>query len=184
MIACQNHFRSKHISRFTSRRPAIGIVNAIAGSAKMPDEMDSPPPLDSGWYMARASGLSRQGTGMLSARSFAVSLFLCSCILSIVSVSALANGQHCDPMLRQDLRYQLGYRQRGDRCEGVYIRNVDSGMLDIVSFTMHFADFDLQSATAVPLIWYCRQSRWQSTCALAVCATGYTTAWIRSAQKA
>ena len=51
-------------------------------------------------------------------------------------------------------RYQLGYRQRDDRCEGVYIRNVASGMLDIVSFTAHFADFDLQSATAVPLIWY------------------------------
>jgi hypothetical protein len=83
----------------------------------------------------------------------AVPLLLGFCICSIGRAFAWANGQHCDPLLRQDPGYQLGYRQRGDRCEGIYIRNVASGLLGIVSFTAHSESFDPQSAKAVPLIW-------------------------------
>jgi len=65
----------------------------------------------------------------------------------------LAAELYCDGSLRRDPDYQLGYQQRGERCEGVYIRGVSGQVLQIVSFTGRVEDFDPKSVRSLPLHW-------------------------------
>lgn len=59
----------------------------------------------------------------------------------------------CDPTLSQSSQDRNGYRQRGDRCEGVYIQAVASPALRVVSFTESFENFDPASGTNLRVEW-------------------------------
>jgi len=48
----------------------------------------------------------------------------------------------CDPELEQVNDRPDGYRLRGDRCEGIYVRKVALDQLSVVSLTESFEDFD------------------------------------------
>ncbi len=42
---------------------------------------------------------------------------------------------------------------RGDRCEGIYIKEVSATLLQIVSFTESYAEFEHASGKALRLEW-------------------------------
>lgn len=56
--------------------------------------------------------------------------------------SLFAQEKHCDPNLKQAGNNPNGYRLRGDRCEGEYIRPVGSTKLLVVSLLESVEDFD------------------------------------------
>lgn len=64
-----------------------------------------------------------------------------------------AQGDPCDPDLDQSATDQLGYRLRGDRCEGRYIQEVGSTILFLVSLTEFFEDYDLDSGEDLIVEW-------------------------------
>jgi hypothetical protein len=67
---------------------------------------------------------------------------------------ALAQENPCDPQLKQSTGDPDGYRVRGDRCEGIYVREVsDSGTLQVASFTAAFDDYDPASGRDLVLRW-------------------------------
>ena len=79
-----------------------------------------------------------------------VCLYLVSAALLLGSGPLAAQEQGCDPQLKQTREDPHGYRLRGDRCEGVYIREVGSTPLVVVSLTESVEDFD--AATGKPLL--------------------------------
>jgi hypothetical protein len=58
-------------------------------------------------------------------------------VVGLCGVAAVGSeaDDHCDPLLRQDSTNPLGYRLRGDRCEGLYAQEVGNTILQIASFT-------------------------------------------------
>lgn len=65
-----------------------------------------------------------------------------------------AEGSPCDPGLVQSNDDPQGYRLRGDRCEGVYIKEVaGSSELVVASFTESLEDFDPTSHKNVTIEW-------------------------------
>ena len=60
---------------------------------------------------------------------------------------------HCDPSLPLITNNELGYRDRGDRCEGTYIKQVGSTTLYVASFTELFEQFDPKSGTPLQIEW-------------------------------
>jgi hypothetical protein len=64
-----------------------------------------------------------------------------------------AQEDPCDPDLDQSATDQLGYRLRGDRCEGRYIQEVGSTILFPVSLTKFFEDYDLNSGEDLIVEW-------------------------------
>jgi hypothetical protein len=64
-----------------------------------------------------------------------------------------AQESACDPSLPQSSKEPNGYRQRGDRCEGVYIQAVASPALRVVSWTESFEDFDPAVSANLRLEW-------------------------------
>jgi hypothetical protein len=69
------------------------------------------------------------------------------------ALRALAAEQDCDPSLPRDPGYAMSYQQRGDRCEGVYIRKVSESSLQIASFTGAIEPFDPKSVRSARLFW-------------------------------
>lgn len=65
---------------------------------------------------------------------------------------ALAQAEHCDPGLDQ-LPGALGYRLHEDRCEGLYVQEVGSSDLVVLSFTEAFEDFDAQDGQDLRVEW-------------------------------
>jgi hypothetical protein len=59
----------------------------------------------------------------------------------------------CDTSLVQPATNPLGYRLRGDRCEGVYVQQVSGAPLTVVSWTQSFADYDLSSKRSLRITW-------------------------------
>jgi hypothetical protein len=57
----------------------------------------------------------------------------CVCLLCLGS-SAVVQSPPCDPALPRNDRETTGYRQRSDRCEGIYKRDVASFGVQLVSF--------------------------------------------------
>lgn len=74
---------------------------------------------------------------------------LCWMHLSLVLLLILAgpmpaaDSEHCDPHLESRADDPLGYRPRGDRCEGRYIQEVANTTLLVASFTESFEGYDL-----------------------------------------
>lgn len=63
-------------------------------------------------------------------------------LLTSSSKAIFAQGNHCDPELPQITADSYGYRLRGDRCEGIYIRRVGVSSLQVGSLTESVEDFD------------------------------------------
>ena len=59
----------------------------------------------------------------------------------------------CDPNLSAPADHPYGYRVRGNRCEGVYIREVSNTTLHIASLTESFEDYDLSSGKDLLVEW-------------------------------
>ena len=82
--------------------------------------------------------------------------FLLGILLAIACsfVPLLAQDNPCDPHLAQLSDDPYGYRLRGDRCEGIYIRE-DAGntTLLVASFTEHFEDFAPTSGKNLNIQW-------------------------------
>ena len=64
----------------------------------------------------------------------------------------LAQG-NCDPSLVKLSAGPLGYQERGDRCEGIYIKEVGSTTLQVASFTESFVKYDLNSGKPLIIQW-------------------------------
>ena len=83
----------------------------------------------------------------------------CAALVGAVSLCAgqlnglPAQGSPCDSSLSQPSNDPYAYRQRGDRCEGVYIQAVASPSLRVVSWTETFEDFDAAAGTDLRLEW-------------------------------
>ena len=71
-------------------------------------------------------------------RSILFVFFILSCGFGNLSRAQVP----CDPALPAIKEGNLGYRDRGDRCEGLYINPVSSTTLFVASFTEHFENFD------------------------------------------
>lgn len=69
----------------------------------------------------------------------------------VLLVPDLVSGKetYCDPSLSQVTDNPYGYRMRGDRCEGIYIKEVSNTILLIASLTKSFENYDLNSAKAL-----------------------------------
>lgn len=59
----------------------------------------------------------------------------------------------CDSALPLVVKNALGYRSRGDRCEGLYIKQVGSTTLHVASFTENFEDYDINSGRDLLIEW-------------------------------
>jgi hypothetical protein len=59
----------------------------------------------------------------------------------------------CDPSLRGQATNPYAYKQRGDRCEGVYAQDVSGAVLQVTSFTLAFEPFDLNRIRDLHLAW-------------------------------
>jgi hypothetical protein len=65
---------------------------------------------------------------------------------------------HCDPQLKQTSDDPNGYRPRGDRCEGVYIREVASTTLLVASLTDSVEDFNAGNGKPLLVEWAAPES--------------------------
>ncbi len=65
-----------------------------------------------------------------------------------------ATPSHCDPLVDVENTGPGTYKQRGERCEGVYVQKVSGGTgLRIVSLTDTYPDFKFASGDIVHLAW-------------------------------
>jgi hypothetical protein len=82
---------------------------------------------------------------------------LCSPALAFAMLLATApvasSQQSCDPNLASRAIGPFGYKQRGNRCEGIYSRQVSTTVLYLVSLTSAFGDFDVKSGTPLVVSW-------------------------------
>jgi hypothetical protein len=78
---------------------------------------------------------------------------LLACALVLMARLAMGESAPCDPHLLQPTGNPYGYRQRGDRCEGVYIQQVSGAPLVIASWTEYFPDYDLRSKQPITIEW-------------------------------
>jgi hypothetical protein len=76
-------------------------------------------------------------------------------VLGMTPAGHLLGQSPCDPEL-QPRKGDLGYRPRGDRCEGLYIKDVGFGgtTLAIVSLTSRFEEYDPLSDDNLHLEWF------------------------------
>jgi hypothetical protein len=89
-----------------------------------------------------------------------LNLLILFSIISIVLLDVgylfeLASGQenYCAPFLGQMSDNPLGYRMRGDRCEGIYIKEVGATTLLVASFMESSGGFDFKPDKALPIEW-------------------------------
>ena len=81
-------------------------------------------------------------------------LLTCLCLVLLISSGrAAAQTRACDPLLTQPAASPLGYRLRGDRCEGIYVQEVSGTPLVVASLTDGFAPFDLKTVQRLLLTW-------------------------------
>jgi hypothetical protein len=85
-----------------------------------------------------------------------VPIVLFSCLLldgATFSRPLFAQESHCDSHLNQTSDDPSGYRLRGDRCEGIYIKEVAGEALRVVSLTESVEAFDTAAAKNLLLEW-------------------------------
>lgn len=73
--------------------------------------------------------------------------------LALLPTSAGAQPGHCDPQLAPPAGNPYGYRLRGERCEGVYVRQLSNSALVLASFTLLFEDFDAAHSEDLLVQW-------------------------------
>ena len=71
-----------------------------------------------------------------------VAQMLLFCLFTASSGASLIAQSTCDPSLPGIKEGGLGYRDRGDRCEGLYINPVSNTTLFVASFTEQFENYD------------------------------------------
>lgn len=74
-------------------------------------------------------------------------------MVECLSQPATANENYCDPYLTPREDHPYAYRDRGDRCEGIYIKKVSSNALLLVSLTQSFEAFEAGDTGQLPLQW-------------------------------
>lgn len=82
-------------------------------------------------------------------------------MLALVALTALtaplaAQRRWCDPELRPADQSTLAYGPRGDRCEGLFIKDVAGTTLSILSLTAAFEEYDPASDPSLHLTWSAR----------------------------
>lgn len=55
-------------------------------------------------------------------------------VAAVLACTASAQPRHCDPDLPVSTSNPLGYRLRGDRCEGVYVQEVSATPITVAAF--------------------------------------------------
>jgi hypothetical protein len=80
---------------------------------------------------------------------FLVVFWSIACAIS----AATTKDDDCDPSLEQPKENPYGYRLRGDRCEGMYVKQVASTILLVASFTETFEEYDLSSNKDLVVEW-------------------------------
>ncbi len=70
-----------------------------------------------------------------------------------VTGSHAATTDFCDPSLPRGVDDPHAYRMRGDRCEGIYVREVSGDELRIASFTRWVSDFDPTRRDVLRIAW-------------------------------
>ena len=77
--------------------------------------------------------------------------------LTAITVSAgtgaVAQQPPCDEGLRAPTGIVFGYRARGDRCEGVYVRQLGGTTMALASLTAAFEDFQADSVKQLIVAW-------------------------------
>ncbi|HYH98541.1 hypothetical protein [Hyalangium sp.] len=74
-------------------------------------------------------------------------------LLAATSAAGAPPAELCDSSLEADLRNEYGYRQRGDRCEGLYVRSVSGSGLVLLSLTAGIADYDDSDSDSLFIRW-------------------------------
>ena len=78
--------------------------------------------------------------------------------LPLVTSSTLAQQGSCDPVIKpSSLDSTYSYRQRNDRCEGIYAREVAGDILMVASLTQAFDDFTPSADGHLHLSWDLRR---------------------------
>lgn len=68
-------------------------------------------------------------------------------------IAKLSAQDYCDSSLIKNTESPLGYRNRGNRCEGLYIKEVGSTTLLITSLTESFEQYNISSAKPLQIEW-------------------------------
>jgi hypothetical protein len=88
---------------------------------------------------------------------------LCSTLASLaalfVQMAAAQQQAPCDPGLSPFSKSPFAYRQREDRCEGLYIAQVAGTPLAIVSLTTGFEDYDPEKDKLLRFEWTAQASQ-------------------------
>lgn len=81
--------------------------------------------------------------------------FLCLAVMAAVSTEpALSQAGSCDPSIKAtSVDSPYSYRQRTDRCEGIYAREVAGDTLMVASFTQRFDEFAPSASGHLHLSW-------------------------------
>jgi hypothetical protein len=79
--------------------------------------------------------------------------FLSCTIAAPVAAQAAPGTAACDETLIRLAAPGNGYSPRGDRCEGVYAKQVGGTTLFLASFTESFENYDLKSSDSLVLSW-------------------------------
>src|SRR4051812_27417646 len=75
-------------------------------------------------------------------------------LLCLLPASRASAQVRCDPAVPRNDAQSSGYRPRGDRCEGIYKRQVSSFGVQLVSLTARSEPGDMCTAGApVQMIW-------------------------------
>lgn len=82
-----------------------------------------------------------------------VSFVIFTLPLCCLSLSAQTAKNMCDPGLKPRPEGEIGYRDRGGRCEGLYVQEVSGDALEVVSFTTEFKDFPFRQDSPLVLTW-------------------------------
>lgn len=79
---------------------------------------------------------------------------LAAALLATISASGAATAQEpCDPYLKSRPTDPVGYRLRGDRCEGIYVAEVGGASLEVASLTLGSPARDPVVADSLLLRW-------------------------------
>lgn len=74
-------------------------------------------------------------------------------VFLLIFTLAEAQTIMCDNGLRAPAQHPFAYTYRGNCCEGIYIQEVSSSLLSIVSYTMYFEDYDQKISKDLIVTW-------------------------------
>lgn len=82
--------------------------------------------------------------------AFSTLLLIALTLTNLVPVMA---QYYCDPALTKLSMGPLGYKARGDRCEGLYMKEVGTTVIQVASFTRVFEKYNLRNGKALRIQW-------------------------------